>query len=185
MGEMIGGQPPILLRPLRISDEKQARHTHWELAQDAFDFLLDLKRGEPWPAYLARLEGLRLGVDVPNGWVPATFLVAESNGQILGRVSIRHQLNPYLSDVAGHIGIGVRPEFRRRGHATAILRLSLQVAASTGLSRLLMICDASNEGSIKVIENCGGVVDDVPVQRGDVHKRRFWVETTRSETSHL
>jgi predicted acetyltransferase len=32
--------------------------------------------------------------------------------------------------VAGHIGIGVRPGFRRRGCATTILRQSLAVAAS-------------------------------------------------------
>jgi predicted acetyltransferase/predicted lactoylglutathione lyase len=174
--DKISGQPPMLLRPLAVPDEKQARHAHRELAQDAFDFLLDLKRGEPWPAYLARLEGLRLGVDPPKGWVPATFLVAEVDGQIVGRVSIRHQLNPYLADVAGHIGIGVRPDFRRRGYATAILRQSLAVAASTGLTRLLVTCDANNVGSINVIENCGGVLEDVSPARRDAHKCRFWVE---------
>lgn len=176
MDDKISGQPQMLLRPLAVSDEKQARHAHRELAQDAFDFLLDLKRGEPWPAYLARLEGLRLGVDVPKGWVPATFLVAEVDGQIVGRVSIRHHLNPYLADVAGHIGIGVRPGFRRRGYATAILRQSLAVAASTGLARLLVTCDANNVGSINVIEKCGGVLEDAAAAHRDVHKCRFWVE---------
>src|SRR5665811_668388 len=142
------GQLPMLLRPLCFSDEEQARQAHGELAQDAFDFLLDLERGEPWPAYVARLDNLRLGVDVPKGWVPATFLVAEVDGQVIGRVSIRHQLNPYLADVAGHIGVGVRPGFRRRGYATAILRQSLFVAAATGLARVLVTCDANNVGAI-------------------------------------
>jgi predicted acetyltransferase len=172
----ISGQPPVLLRPLSVSDEKQARRAHWEIAQDAFDFLLDLKRGEPWPAYLARLESLRLGVDVPKGWVPATFLVAEVDGQVVGRVSIRHHLNPYLSEVAGHIGIGVRPGLRRRGYATDILRQSLAVAASTGLTHLLVTCDAHNVGAVKVIENCGGVLENVAAARREVHKCRFWVE---------
>lgn len=167
----------MLLRPLAASDEKQARQAHRELAQDAFDFLLDLKRGEPWPAYLGRLERLRLSLEVPKDWVPATFLVAEVAGQVVGRVSIRHHLNPYLSDVAGHIGIGVRPDFRRRGYATAILRQSLALAASTGLTRLLVTCDANNVGSINVIENCGGVLEDVSAARRDMHKCRFWVET--------
>jgi predicted acetyltransferase/predicted lactoylglutathione lyase len=174
--DKISGQPPVLLRPLAVSDEKQARQAHRELAQDAFDFLLDLKRGETWPAYLARLEGLRLGVDVPKDWVPATFLVAEVDGQVVGRVSIRHQLNPYLAEVAGHIGVGVLPGFRRRGYATAILRQSLAVAASTGLARLLVTCDANNVGSINVIENCGGVLEDVAAARRDMNKCRFWVE---------
>jgi hypothetical protein len=65
VNDKISDQPPVLLRPLAVSDEKQARQAHRELAQDAFDFLLDLTRGEAWPAYLARLEALRLGVDVP------------------------------------------------------------------------------------------------------------------------
>jgi len=175
--DKISDQPPILLRPLALTDEKQARQAHRELAQDAFDFLLDLRRGEPWPAYLARLEGLRLGVDVPEGWVPATFLVAEVAGQVVGRVSVRHQLNPYLAEVAGHLGIGVLPGFRRRGYATAILRQSLAVAASTGLARLLVTCDVADVGSIKVIESCGGVLEDVSAAHRKEHKCRFWVET--------
>jgi len=171
--DKISDQPPILLRPLALTDEKQARQAHRELAQDAFDFLLDLRRGEPWPAYLARLEGLRLGVDVPEGWVPATFLVAEVAGQVVGRVSVRHQLNPYLAEVAGHLGIGVLPGFRRRGYATAILRQSLAVAASTGLARLLVTCDVADVGSIKVIESCGGVLEDVSAAHRKEHKCRF------------
>ena len=166
----------MLLRPLSFSDEEQARAAHVELAQDAFDFLLDLERGEPWSAYLARLESLRLGVDVPKGWVPATFLVAEVDGQVIGRVSIRHQLNAYLADVAGHIGVGVRPGFRRRGYATAILRQSLSVAAATGLARVLVTCDANNVGAINVIEDCGGVLENVAAARGSVRKCRFWVD---------
>ena len=177
MDDKISDQPPMLLRPLGISDEKAARQAHRELAQDAFDFLLDLKRGEPWPAYLARLERLRLGVEVPKGWVPATFLVTEVDGQIVGRVSIRHHLNAYLSEVAGHIGIGVRPDFRRRGYATAILRQCLSVAQATGLARVLVTCDANNVGSINVIQSCGGVLEDVAAARRSEHKCRFWVET--------
>jgi predicted acetyltransferase/predicted lactoylglutathione lyase len=188
-------QPPMLLRPLSISDEKQARQAHRELAQDAFDFLLDLERGEPWPVYLARLENLRLGVDVPKGWVPATFLVAEVDGQVVGRISIRHQLNVYLAEVAGHIGIGVRPDFRRRGYATAILRQSLSVAAATGLVRVLVTCDASNVGAINAIEDCGGALENVAAARRSVCKRRFWVEagsravpprppTSRTDVAH-
>ena len=167
----------MLLRPLSVSDKKQALQAHEELAQDGFEFLLGLEQEETWPAYCGRLECQRLGVGVPEGWVPATFLVAEAEGQIVGRVSIRHALSAYLADVGGHIGYGVRPGFRRRGYATAILGQSLAVASSIGLERVLVTCDDDNVGSATFIENCGGVLESVVAGRdGSVPLRRYWVE---------
>jgi predicted acetyltransferase len=49
--------------------------------------------------------------------VSSTFLLAEVDGDIVGRVSIRHELNAYLPSVGGHIGYAVRPAYRRRGYA--------------------------------------------------------------------
>jgi predicted acetyltransferase len=127
---------------------------------------------------LLRLESQRFDVDLPEGRVPATFLVAVAEGQIVGRVSIRHALNAYLAEVGGHIGYGVRPGFRRKGYATAILRQSIVVASSIGLERVLVTCDEDNVGSAKVIENCGGALESVAAGRdGSMPKRRYWVET--------
>src|SRR5664279_5985356 len=167
----------MLLRPVGVSDQEQALQAHGELVQDGFDFLLDLEQGAAWPVYCGRLERQRLGVDLPEGRVPATFLVAEAEGQIVGRVSIRHELNAYLEAVGGHIGYGVRPGFRRRGYATAIMRQSLAVASSIGLARVLVTCDDDNLGSAKVIANCGGVLENLAAGRdGSMPKRRCWVE---------
>jgi predicted acetyltransferase len=167
----------VLLRPLEVSDEKQALQAHEELAPDDFEFLF-VRQGEAWPAYLERMESERLGVDLPEGWVPATFLVAEAEGQVVGRVSIRHGLNAHLAQVGGHIGYGVRPGFRRRGYATDILRQSLEFAASIGLDRVLVTCDVGNLGSATVIERCGGVLENVvPGPDGSGPTCRYWVET--------
>jgi len=168
--------PPMMLRPMNVSDEHQARQAHEELAADDFEFLF-ARQGEPWVDHLQRLERDRLGVDLPEGWVPSTFLVAEVEGDLVGRVSIRHELNDFLEQYAGHIGYGVRPGFRRRGYATDILRRSLTVAASVGLDRVLVTCDDDNVGSAAVIERCGGVLENVvPGPGGASAKRRYWVE---------
>ena len=135
----------LRLRSLAVGDEPQVRLAHEELMADGFEFLLDLKQGEAWPVYLERLESLRLGVDLPEGGVPATFLVAEVEGLVVGRVSIRHELNAYLAEVGGHIGYGVRPGFRRRGYATEILRQALAVARRAGVERVLMTCHADTQ----------------------------------------
>ena len=85
---------------------------------------------------------------------------------------MRHRLTEFLRDVGGHVGYYVRPSRRRRGHATAMLRAVLPYAADLGLERVLVTCDDTNEGSRRVIEAAGGVLED---QRGV--KLRYWLPT--------
>ena len=81
------------------------------------------------------------------------------DGTIVGRTSIRHQLKDWLLARGGHIGYCVRPEHRRRGYATEILRQSLTLAQAHGIDDVLITCDDDNAGSITVIERAGGVRD--------------------------
>jgi predicted acetyltransferase len=119
----------------------------------------------------------RPGAVRPPGWVAGTYrwMVVDDGGAdvVVGRISLRHVLTPWLLEVGGHVGYAVRPTARRRGHATAALRLVLPVAAGIGLDRVLVTCDRDNVGSRRVIEANGGVLEDV---RGE--KMRFWVPTT-------
>ena len=145
----------MILRPLNVDDKDEAVRAHHEMAPDGFDFLLDsmgsYDETGPWEAYLERLAGLESGEDVPVSWVPSTFLVAEVEGQIVGRVSIRHQLNEFLERRGGHIGYGVRPAFRGRGHASEILKRALAIARDLGMNRVLVTCDDANVASARVI----------------------------------
>jgi predicted acetyltransferase len=106
------------------------------------------------------------------GQVPSTRLWWTRGGEYLGRVDVRHRLTPGLTEVGGHIGYAVRPSARRRGHATAALRLMLAIAAEHGIDPALVTCDVDNVGSRRVIEANGGVLEDT---RGE--KLRFWVPT--------
>lgn len=173
------GALDVRLRPLRVDDEPAARQAHAELAAEGFDFLL---RYDPatttWPAFVDRLAANRRGDDLPDGWVPTTFLVATVDGEIVGRTSIRHELNAFLRLEGGHVGYGVRPGWRRRGVATEILRQSLVLVRSLGIDEVLVTCDDDNEGSAAVIERCGGVLDSVvqvPGHDPDVGVRRYWI----------
>lgn len=108
----------------------------------------------------------------PTGYVAATTLWWIEGGTYLGRIAIRHELTPWLLEQGGHIGYDVRPAARRRGHATAMLRAALPVAAGLGITNALVTCDHDNVASRKVIEACGGVIED---RRAD--KLRYWVST--------
>lgn len=108
---------------------------------------------------------------------PHTVLWWVDGSRWLGRLSIRHELNPVLWEVGGHIGYSVRPSDRRLGHATAILAAALPCAAQLGIDEVLVTCDADNEASRKVIEKHGGVLDDV--RHG---KLRYWISTPTDGT---
>src|SRR3954451_10572061 len=165
----------LRLRPLHAHDEPQARAAHAELEQDGFSFLLDWDPGEPWPRYVERLRRQRCGQDLRPDRVPATFLVATVDGGLVGRSPIRHELNDYLREFGGHIGYGVRPAHRRRGHAGEILRQSLIVARAEGIDRVLVTCDEGNAASARIIERAGGRLEDVRPEPGGPSKRRYWI----------
>jgi predicted acetyltransferase len=167
----------LRLRPLREDDEAAFVAAHAASSDGKFTFGSGYHPGMPWAAYLAKLEDHRHGRNLPPRLVPGTFLVADVAGEIVGRASVRFALNDFLLQVGGHIGYGVVPEHRRRGHATEILRQSLIIARAAGVDRVLVTCDEDNAGSRTVIESCGGRLESV-VQTGDGSppKLRYWID---------
>lgn len=167
----------LRLRPLRPTDEAEFRAAHEAMAAEGFVFGLLYSPGMSWDDYLREQEDHRAGVNLPERLVPASFLVADVGGTIVGRTSIRHRLNESLLREGGHIGYGVLPAHRRRGYATEILRQSLVILRSLGIDRVLVTCDDDNLGSIKAIEACGGVLKDVGEAESRPAKiRRYWID---------
>ncbi|GAB1509428.1 GNAT family N-acetyltransferase [Actinophytocola sp. KF-1] len=160
--------PALTLRPPAPADEQVVRRAHARLAEEGFVFGLGLS-GLSWPDYLHHLAEVEAGHD-PHGGVPASFLLADVEGAVVGRTSIRHRLDEQLAVVGGHIGYCVLPEHRGRGYATEILRQSLAVARDHGVTRALLTCDETNVASRKVIEHCGGELAST-----DGRTRRYWI----------
>ncbi len=164
------------LRPLTAADETAARTAQDELSADGFEFLLDWDEGLPWADYLAYLDRLETGEDLPPDRVRMAFRVVDLDGELAGRTSIRFELNDWLSRIGGHVGYGVRPACRRRGVALSLLQGSLALLRSAGVNRALVSCDDDNIGSATVIERCGGVFERIePDDHGP--KRRYWIPT--------
>ncbi|MEV4130154.1 GNAT family N-acetyltransferase [Nocardia sp. NPDC049707] len=166
----------VRLRPLRISDEQVVRAAHQAMSDDGFSFALGLTQGVAWSQYVSRLEDQRQGLNLPNGIVAATYLLATARDQVVGRTSIRHTLNDSLRRRGGHIGYGVLAQYRRCGYGTAILRHSLTIARALGIERALITCDDDNLGSRRIIESCGGVLESVESNTDGAIIRRYWID---------
>ena len=179
-GAASGDHPPrelLRLRPPRLGDEAAFRAAHQVMAAEGFIFGLGLEPATRWDTYLKALHDHRCGLNLAEGRVPATFLVADVAGVIVGRASIRHELNDRLKQEGGHIGYAVLPPYRRRGYATEMLRQSLVIARASGVDRVLLTCDDDNTGSIAVIEGCGGQLDSViRLGHSAVPIRRYWID---------
>ncbi|HEY0188994.1 MAG TPA: MFS transporter [Cellulomonas sp.] len=172
------GAVPLEIRPLGPDDGPDARAGHAELAAEGFTFLPFFQPDEAWADYLARIVPLSRGDGLPSDLVPWTDLYGVQDGVVIGRVSVRHRLSAGLARTGGQIGYGVRPGWRRRGYATALLRAGLDVAAGLGVEQALVTCDDDNAGSAAVIERSGGVLQDVVADPdGGAPKRRYRVPT--------
>ena len=122
--------------------------------------------------WLESNQNQEMGINLPEGWVPAIQLVAFSEkGQALGFLNFRLRLSNFLLEEAGHIGYSIRPSERCKGYAKETLRQGLQVAKGKNIKRTLVTCSVNNPASRAVILANGGILEDV---RNEVE--RYWIE---------
>ncbi len=135
---------------------------------------------DDFAAFLIRLRAAVHGEGVPPGFVPnTTFWLIENDSEVVAVSNLRHRLTESLLNEGGHIGYGVRPSARRRGHATRILAATLQEARDRGITRCLLTCERDNLGSARAIERNGGVFEDERYsERHGNFVRRYWIDPT-------
>ena len=68
------------------------------------------------------------GIDLEPGHVPQTTFFLWDEHQIVGLFRVRHYLNDALRNGSGHIGYGIKKEFRGKGYATKGLALAIEKA---------------------------------------------------------
>lgn len=108
----------------------------------------------------------------------ATFLyIREEDERIIGMVNIRFGLNAFLYHEGGHVGYSIRPSEWRQGYGTELLQEALNFCRFIGLCRVLVICEKENTASARVIQKCGGVLEDeVTGTYSKKRMQRYWIQ---------
>lgn len=134
------------------------------------------RRGTDYNKWLERLESYRKRETCPSHRSPSdTFFLVNEYNRLLGAISIRHNLNEQLLQLGGHIGYGIRPAERRKGYATAMLKLALEKCRDMGIKQVLITCDKDNIGSAKTIIANSGILENELVEDNGNIVQRYWI----------
>ncbi|UTY38201.1 GNAT family N-acetyltransferase [Allocoprobacillus halotolerans] len=125
---------------------------------------------DTYQQWLTREKKNHLGIELKDGFVPSTELLYIFNNKVIGCINIRHCLNDALLRHGGHIGYSIHPDYRRQGHATAMVQEALKFCQQWEINPVLITCHKDNVASRKTIEKCGGQFDS---QCDDI--LRFWI----------
>jgi predicted acetyltransferase len=102
--------------------------------------------------------------------VPQTHFILFVDDTPVGFSKLRHFLTPELLKNGGHIGYGISPKHRGKGHAKRLLAETLKKARDMNIKKVLITCNDDNIASYKTAEACGGVLENK--ENGT---RRYWI----------
>ena len=110
----------------------------------------------------------------------STFVaIRKSDKRVIGSIQVRHTLTDELRKDGGNIGYGVRPDERKKGYATQMLKLALEFCKELGLDKVLIDCNDANIASAKTMLKCGAIFDreqKIPLDDGGVETiHQYWI----------
>lgn len=109
--------------------------------------------------------------------VPETALWMVKEDQFIGTFIIRHRLNWHLEKWGGHINFIIRPSMRGKGFGKKLLQKGMPFICYLGIDRALVTVDPKNESAIKVVEFCGGQLEDETTATDQFPARkRYWLD---------
>lgn len=172
------GMKEVILRELKPHDEGAFYQavTDWQ-GHDLTWLTFEWRPGMKFDDHLEKLRKNKLGLEIEVGRVASSMLYGFVADQIIGRVSIRHDLNQYLLERGGHIGYSVAPKFRGQGLGRRMVQESLPyIKEELGLQKILITCSEENTPSVRIIESLGAVLENQFYdEEEDEQVNRYWL----------
>ncbi|MDR1782521.1 MAG: GNAT family N-acetyltransferase [Bacilli bacterium] len=115
-------------------------------------YLDELNTYEEW---LKDTYGSMDKATVKDEWVCSIqYLAYNKKKQLVGMAQLRLDLNDFLKEYGGHIGLSVAREFRNQKYAKSILKDMIYMAKQSGINPIMISCDTNNVYSKKLILSC-------------------------------
>lgn len=140
------------------------------------------KPGMSYSQMLSILAKESAGIELAEGRVPHTMMYGFLGDQIVGRVSLRHQLNQALARRGGHIGYAVAKKYRRRGFGGQFMAAALEFFRILKTKSVMITCADENEASWRIVERFGAKLEEKFYD--DVDKemtRKYWIDLLRAQ----
>lgn len=160
----------VYLKKLELEETTEIFNLLQETIEEGWG-LMDSITLENFPKHLKDKYNEDLGINLKNKRVPQTTYWLYVDGVVCGMIVIRRKINEPLLKRGGHIGYYIKKNSRKKGYGKKMLSLSLDLLRQEGLHKVLITCDINNIGSQKVIENNGGILENIINQ-----SRRYWIK---------
>lgn len=170
----------ILTRPTeKYAAEITAYRKEFIEASDSMDGCGSLRRIADPLEWIADTERKSKKETCPKELVTAALFlyIRKSDERLIGMIQIRHELNDYLREYAGHIGYSVRPSERNKGYAKRMLKDALPYCKEIGLDKVMISCNDTNVASRKTILANGGKYESTVFEpEKKVSLEKYWID---------
>ena len=115
---------------------------------------------EEYREWLKKEDELSKGVNLPEGWVPATTYFLYIDDEPVGYGRVRHASLEYLETVvgAGNLGYGITKEYRGKGYGGILFRELLKKCRDFGYEEIKLFPLKSNIATVKIMLKNGGEI---------------------------